>query len=323
MYCHNCGKETDPQARFCPSCGENLQTTHVNHSVRREDISQPIDENYQANEWVETEKSAEDQALADFVGYHYHYYKDKWQMHDQPEKAISWNWAAFFLGIFWLGYRKMYQPIIIILGIYLAFDFLEIVTNYHPAASMLVKVVPYAAFALLGMYGNALYYRHARKQINKILPYDPDHQLLSRKGGTSGKGVFAAIGLLAVYGLIIFFLLLNAYSGTIIFGTTETSNGVGNIKSNFDVTEEIYYEVDFGEKANTTYVDIIVFYVDGSKELIYAEFQETISPDWTGFYNYLYDPYYDHLEPGKYIVRVYRDGQLLSEGEFGIRGSLF
>ena len=71
--------------------GENLQTTYVNHSVNKEDISQPIDENYQANEWVETEKSAEDQALADFVGYHYHYYKDKWQMHDQPEKAISWN----------------------------------------------------------------------------------------------------------------------------------------------------------------------------------------------------------------------------------------
>ena len=47
------------------------------------------------------------------------------------------------------------------------------------------------------------------------------------------------------------------------------------------MTEEIYYEVDFGEKANTTYVDIIVFYVDGSRELIYAEFQETISPDWT------------------------------------------
>ena len=121
------------------------------------------------------------------------------------KKRLAGTEIAFFLGIFWLGYRKMYQPIIIILGIYLAFDFLEVVTNYHPFASMLVKVVPYARLHCLGMYGNALYYRHARKQINKILPYDPDHQLLSRKGGTSGKGVFAAIGLLAVYGLIIFF----------------------------------------------------------------------------------------------------------------------
>lgn len=315
MDCQHCGHKNNDQARFCQNCGQHM--TAQNQQIDR---LNSVNHSVEANKWNEETAKTENQDMLAFVGPRYNYYQEKWALSEDPATAANWNWSAFFLGIFWLGYRKMYRPILYLLATYIVLDVIDLLANFHPLTSLIVEVAPYVAFALIGMYGNALYYRHANKQINKLKRYDYAHEQMSKKGGTSKLGVIKALGLLLSYAIIYFIFYLTLYTGTISFGTSEGQFGITDIKEQFEMTETIYYEADFGKTANTTYVDVILFYQEVNQETIYAQFEEEISPDWTGFYNYLYDPTYDYLEPGHYIVRIYRDDQLLSEGEFSIKG---
>lgn len=299
MFCSNCGKENEENGKFCSGCGKELV---------------PVTDQ-------ETE-STEEQVWSDFVGKNYHYYKYKWAQKDDPAKAASWNWAAFLLGIFWLGYRKMYKPIFILFGVFLIGDLIEMLSGYHDLAVYVVTYLPMICYAMIGIYGNALYYQHAQTQIAKARD-SHDDSMVKYTGGTSGKGVAGAFGILVGY-FIIFSILLSIFSSSsIVFGTDEGSFGVTDIKSSFSADENIFYEVDFGETADTSTVDVHVILEDNGTEAVYAQFEEGVEPDWTGFYNYLYDPDYDFLEPGTYVVRVYRNGDLLSEGSFDIKGTVY
>ncbi|WP_440894682.1 DUF2628 domain-containing protein [Amphibacillus sp. Q70] len=299
MFCSNCGKENEENAKFCIGCGKELM---------------PVTD--------EKTDSTEEQVWSDFVGKNYDYYKYKWAQKDDPARAPSWNWAAFLLGIFWLGYRKMYKPIFILIGVFLIGDLIEILTGYHDLAVHAATYLPMICYVMVGIYGNALYYKHAQTQIARARE-SYDDNMVKYTGGTSGKGVAGAIGILAGY-FIIFTILLSIFtSGSIVFGANEGSHGVTDIKSSFSADEEIFYEVDFGEAADVSSVDVHLIQEDNGNELVYAQFEEWVEPDWTGFYNYLYDPDYDFLESGSYIVRVYRDGDLLSEGSFEIKGTVY
>lgn len=321
MFCSNCGQKNDLQARFCFNCGQPI--TIPNQHVHRLNTTESVNQSFAENEWTGQTDLAEDQDLVDFVGSQYPYYQQKWQLSDQPETAASWNWSAFLLGIFWLGYRKMFQPILVLLAVYLILDVIDMLAGFHPITSFVVVTAPYAAFVLLGMYGNALYYRHANKQIEKLKPYDPNNQLIKLKGGTTKKGIFASIGLILSYALIYLIISMFFQTGTITFGTGEGPSGITGVTNRFDATEWIYYEAEFSEPASTTSVDVILVYHDGNQEIVYTHFEEIVTPDWMGFYNYLYDPTYDYLEPGDYTVRVYRADQLLSEGQFSIKATIY
>jgi len=43
--------------------------------------------------------------LEKFIGKKYEYYKKSW------DTSKNWNWAALLFGIFWVGYRKMYNKL--------------------------------------------------------------------------------------------------------------------------------------------------------------------------------------------------------------------
>ena len=77
------------------------------------------------------------------------YYIDAFERLDAVGKN-TWNWAAFFLGPCWMAYRKMY-----------AYSFLALMFDFF---------VPYLGFSfivniLLGIFGNALYYRVVKNRI--------------------------------------------------------------------------------------------------------------------------------------------------------------
>ncbi|WP_457638579.1 DUF2628 domain-containing protein, partial [Persephonella sp.] len=43
-----------------------------------------------------------------FIGKNADYHIEKFKKFEETGGALSWNWAAFFLGIVWMLYRKMY-----------------------------------------------------------------------------------------------------------------------------------------------------------------------------------------------------------------------
>lgn len=148
-----------------------------------------------SEEMVNTDQ--EQRQLAYFVGGEYQRYLTKWapMLHGQAKRA-GWNWAGFFLGGLWMGYRKMYGATIAYyaaLIVLLALD--EVV-----GGSALTSVVGLGVGVAIGLYGNAWYLKHAQTKIAEVRSQggDDETQLreLTRLGGTS---MAATLGLALLY----------------------------------------------------------------------------------------------------------------------------
>lgn len=137
--------------------------------------------------------------LGAFVGAEkWEYYSRKWG------QGLSWNWAAFFLSFFWLGYRKMYTYIFIILGLFLLYDIIIVLSGVDFGVDSTIGIT---VGVICGFLGNYLYLMHANKEIKRVTeqPYASDEHVedeLQQRGGTSWLGVLSAFGLLIVYGIL-------------------------------------------------------------------------------------------------------------------------
>lgn len=289
-------------------------------------------QSYQENELQQTSTPNKEQEWIDFVGRNYDYYKFKWLKSDDPEKALTWNWTAFFLGFLWLGYRKMYKPILILLSLYLGLELIELLTVFDPTVTVITTYFPLIIAVFLGMFGNALYYRHAKKKIEKIRTLYPGTRMQINLGGTSGKGVITAIGINVGYAIIYAIAFMILTNGSILFGTGHSALGVSNYKQSFSHNDAIYYDVRLSEKANADHLDVFVYLIDQDREKQIGYFEQEVDSNTRGFSDLFITPYYDYdgiiteadhepkdiFNPGHYIVRVYRDTELLSEGHFEI-----
>jgi hypothetical protein len=146
----------------------------------------------------------ESTAIAAFVGNKSAYYARVWQCKDgEPRPRLSVNVAAVIFGLFWLAYRKLYTPLLAVIGIMLA-DGLSISaledTGMIPAVMIdawdLIAPLVYAA--VLGGFGNRWYWNKYQKTAAKARSASPDPLLqeayLRERGGTS---LFSALVLLA------------------------------------------------------------------------------------------------------------------------------
>ncbi|RZT21524.1 DUF2628 domain-containing protein [Fictibacillus sp. BK138] len=129
------------------------------------------------------------------------------------QKDNSWNWAAFFLTFLWLGYRKMYLPILFVLIGFLAIDIIALLLG-----TISTTVDTSMGFALsggLGVGGNLIYKRHAQKQINEIEKHSVSEKVkmheIRKRGGTSWMGVLLALLMFIGY-LVISAILLTTFS---------------------------------------------------------------------------------------------------------------
>ncbi|MDV2685970.1 DUF2628 domain-containing protein [Alkalihalophilus lindianensis] len=156
------------------------------------------------------ELGQKDDQLAVYVGKKYSsYYEKKWAKIDEKNNQTSWNFAAFFLSLFWLGYRKMYGNVLLIIGIFLVIDlFIFLVADPGNEALMLRlnNSVGLGMAVTTGLFGNYMYRHHARKQIEKITSMDSNREqheeILRKKGGRSWLGVFYTILIVIGYGLV-------------------------------------------------------------------------------------------------------------------------
>lgn len=129
-----------------------------------------------------------------FIQRNHKFYEKKFRKMNETGKSRSWNWAAFFMGIYWMVYRKMYFKA----G---AFFILSLVASSTPYVGSILNL---AVLIGIGIYANALYLDHIDGNIEKInilFPNDKD-TILKKRGGTNLPLA------LSLYGVVVLTLLL-------------------------------------------------------------------------------------------------------------------
>ncbi|WP_299099626.1 DUF2628 domain-containing protein [uncultured Winogradskyella sp.] len=119
-------------------------------------------------------------------------------------KKFTFNVAAFFLGIFWMAYRKMYIHIAIVFGIILAEMLIEeMLLGLGVISYAVYEVIDFISMFiwsfLFATLSNGLYISKTKKDIRKILNENKDtiiqNEMIIKKGGVNS---FAPIILLFI-----------------------------------------------------------------------------------------------------------------------------
>ena len=126
-----------------------------------------------------------------FVGAKHRYYWAMWQHAKGDNLAIGFNWAALVFNFGWLLYRRMYRQFFVAMGASLLATFVVgiILSAAAGRVQSLEKLVRFAIAITVGVLGNGVYLRHARREIGAVraLQADPAQRsaLLVARGGTS------------------------------------------------------------------------------------------------------------------------------------------
>ena len=122
----------------------------------------------------------QDRAL--FVGLKYEsYYQAQFEKITPKKQYAGFNIAAFFLGVVWLFYRKMYRYGFMAIGLIVVIGMVEIFLGIESSGANIGLAVAF------GMFGNTLYKHHVDKQIAKIrqLRIGSINTELVNRGGTN------------------------------------------------------------------------------------------------------------------------------------------
>lgn len=199
MYCIHCGKRQSEDARFCFSCGKELFNGDTYEGSRHEALHSDV---YREKVVQSTNDvpMTDDELLVNYVGkYKAGYYLGKWL-----KGGITWNWAAFLLTIFWVGYRRMYGFII---GLFTFYILIDLTVQLLAIESILIDVGIGAALSLfLGMNGNNMYENHAKRKVKKLKQKygDKAGAILKISSGPSWGGFWLGVLAYVVYGIITF-----------------------------------------------------------------------------------------------------------------------
>ncbi|MCR2823634.1 DUF2628 domain-containing protein [Lederbergia panacisoli] len=136
-----------------------------------------------------------------YVGEKSDLYFRRWETELGEVSKTSWNFSAFFLTVFWAAYRKMYG---LAIGILIAFFIIDIIASSTGMNDVLYVLIVWGTVGLfLGLFGNYLYYKHAKKKIRKLNRNSQNFwDEIDRVGGTSFKGVLIGIVLYMAYGFL-------------------------------------------------------------------------------------------------------------------------
>ena len=122
----------------------------------------------------------QDRAL--FVGAKYEsYYQAQFEKITPKKQYAGFNIAAFFLGVVWLFYRKMYSYGFMAIGLIVAIGIVEILLGIESSGANIGLAVAF------GMFGNTLYRHHVDQQIAKTrqLGSGSVNTELENRGGTN------------------------------------------------------------------------------------------------------------------------------------------
>lgn len=122
----------------------------------------------------------QDRAL--FVGLKYEsYYQAQFEKITPKKQYAGFNIAAFFLGVVWLFYRKMYSYGFMSIGLIVVIGMVEIILGIESSGANIGLAVAF------GMFGKTLYKHHVDQQIAKIRQFGNSNvnTELENRGGTN------------------------------------------------------------------------------------------------------------------------------------------
>ncbi len=166
----------------------------------------------------------------------------RFMMFDKTKRKVSWNWAAFFFGPFYLAYRKMYGYAFLALLLIFLIPFVcfnEVTDYYQESFSKYSEVLTSEAFentaemdaameefeenlpaqpfaitaasyvemfvdVLCALFANHLYMNHCTKLLNKAKDKEDRDKYLKRHGGRSLLGIIV--------------LLISFYAAAVVIG---------------------------------------------------------------------------------------------------------
>ncbi|MGL4572602.1 MAG: DUF2628 domain-containing protein [Clostridium sp.] len=203
MFCERCGSEMGLDGKCSnPLCESNLNNDSAATLNTTKNYSDDFSSNNSYTQNTYRDTNTADGVTADefatFVGEkNTEYYLDKFEKYQTNPSFASWNWAAFFLGLWWMLYRKMYK----VCGIVFLISFLNslFLGVFAPIVSLSISIG-------MGVYGNLFYLKDSMKKINNIRrfsanlnPADFNNRLILN-GGTNivAPLVLAAIMLIVI-----------------------------------------------------------------------------------------------------------------------------
>ncbi len=220
VFCTQCGTRCSTGDSFCASCGNRLrlvgapeslptgQTTYPSpppplpSSVYPQSFGQgayPPQNPYGYGGAYATGApsiSPEDGDRVLFIQTNEPYYLKHFSKLKASSSIAAWNWASFFLSVYWCFYRKMYKIGFLLLGVH-------VVGLFLPTEAQCVVALTYTVS--MGVMGNYLYMQHVDKAVNlaRLLPENQKSIYLKQHGGTS---IGTAIGVcmsLSIFSFIV------------------------------------------------------------------------------------------------------------------------
>ena len=129
------------------------------------------------------------------------YYLDKFERYQSNQNFASWNWAAFFLGMFWILYRKLYKFSGILFGINLLSVFLI-------GGSTLLNLVIMIG---CGVYGNLVYVKDSLRKIENIKRFSSSISHMDLNNRLIHNGGVSFVGPIILSLLIIPIILITLF----------------------------------------------------------------------------------------------------------------
>ncbi|UCZ52828.1 hypothetical protein LGQ02_18920 [Bacillus shivajii] len=105
-----------------------------------------------------------------------------------------------------------------------------------------------------------------------------------------------------------------------IFGTGMNDDGVTGEQSTFSQYETIYDEISLSSSYGTSTYEVFLLKASaGGGEQLFDRWKEEVDPTWDHSFGIFHEPnYHGILETGDYVVRVFVNDELLTEGTFTI-----
>ena len=150
--------------------------------------------------------------LQAFIQTRSYYYLPKWEALDPTLGRVAsrtFNWAAFFLTVFWMAYRKMYLYLVVWIAFLLVFYLiLEVLFSVSTSVTNGANI---AMMYFFGRYGSSLYRKHVERKLRQIkttMTSEYWAQAFRDKGGTSlwAPIPLVILQLLTLYGLYLSFV---------------------------------------------------------------------------------------------------------------------
>lgn len=128
-----------------------------------------------------------------FIGQKYQsYYKAKFDLMPPKQARAGFNIAAFFFGVLWMFYRKMYAYGFMAIGIMFVVGVIEELLSLSGITSSIVFAV------IFGVWGDSIYKHYVEQKIELIAENSYSSHLNEQLQEEGGTNIWAALILLII-----------------------------------------------------------------------------------------------------------------------------